>query len=1071
MKRLISSLSVVLMCSAALLAQSDKSTIRGTVTDPTGAVVPKVEIVATEIATNTIARTVLSDENGNYEIADLKPGTYRLKADAAGFRGFVAENLLLDAAQVRRVDIVFQVGSTTETVTVTAGAAVITTESGMLSGTITAQNFKDSPHVNPYPSVYAMLTTVPGIQGSGWQVRVSGQAPSQMSQGFDGIENDRYGGNTNNTAFYEEVQVSTANSTADNARLSSFNMTSKRGANMFHGGVFYKHFNSALNARNFFDPGKTPFIQHEWQAEASGRIWSDRTFFYASWFAHRMPLGTFKNATVPSLPMRRGDFRQFNLPSQVIQDPLAAANASGNRSPFPNQMIPASRFNEVSRKTQDTYLPEPNRGDPNIYTTNNFGFIHPFHYDFYQGDWPFFRVDHNITADNTLYVRFLRGRFPYILDRNLPKFTWTRLRDHRQWAISDTHVFSPTMVNTFRVGINPNLARDGDEFKGVRPLQGDEAVSAIGLQGVNRGNYKAQGFPTMNITGIQSMSTVAGGVWEDNTEWSFENSLTWNKGKHVWKFGGELRTFKAFNGRIPEGTYGTFSFNGSMTRSAIGYADFLLGIPQTATRLDPLTNRTQTNKEWGLFFTDSFKVSSRLTLDYGLRYDYYALPTFTDGLMFNWDKAANTVNVTPQGANRIHALYPKNIRIGNGPVIPVPDKKNIRPRLSAAYRLSDKLVFRGGYGAFTERIDYFQRVLTGGPFQISENYQNVIAPAGGPLFLFPNPYPASLASAGIPSQSITGYPIQTDTGTIHQYNFSIERELKGIGFRTSYIGSRGTGQNYNVGINKPQPSLTPFAQSRRPYPEFVGATEARSDGGTKYDSIQIQAQKRMGDFQFNAHWTLASSMANFLVTENPYDVTSRWARQAGDRRHYAVITTTWRMPFGRGRKFLSSAPAVVDNVLGGWTLSSISYLTSGFFFSPSFSGSDPSNTNTVGGLPDRIADGNLSGGQQSYTRWFDASAFRVPQPGAFGNSGANVLVGQGINTHHLGLAKHFRITERISTTLTGMFSDIFNTPHFNEPSGNISVPATVGRFTGIVSDFNAEKHNGRRIAVMLRIQF
>jgi hypothetical protein len=769
--------------------------------------------------------------------------------------------------------------------------------------------------------------------------------------------------------------------------------------------------------------------------------------------------------------MRRGDFRQFNLPSQVIQDPLTPADASGNRAPFPNQTIPASRFSDVSRKTQDTYLPEPNLGDPNVYTTNNLGFVHPFHYDFFKGDWPYWRVDHNLTKKNTLYVRWLQGHFPYILARNLPKFTWTRLRDHRQWAISDTHVFSPTIVNTFRMGIATNLGRDGDEFRGVRPLQGDEAVTAIGLQGVNRGNYKAQGFPTMTITGIQNLQTIAGGVWENSADWSFENSLTWNKGKHVWKFGGEFRTFEAFTGTIPEGTYGTFSFNGSMTRSSVGYADFLLGIPQTATRLDPLTNRTRINKEAGFFLTDTYKVSSRLTLDYGLRYDYYALPTYTDGLMFNWDKATDTVNVTPEGANRIHPLYPKNIKIGNGPVVPAPDKKNIRPRVSAAFRASDKLVLRGGYGAFTERISYFDRVLSGGPFQISENYQNVIAPGGGPLFQFPNPYPGSIASAGIPSQSITGFPIQTDNGTIHQYNFSIEREVKTIGLRASYIGSRGVGLNYNVGINKPLPSLTPFAQSRRPYPEFVGVTEARSDGKSRYDSIQIQAQKRMGDFQFNAHWTLANSMANYLVTENPYDVTSRWARQAGDRRHYAVIMSTWHMPIGRGRKFLGSAPAVVDSLLGGWTMSTISYLTSGFFFSPSFSGSDPSNTNTVGGLPDRIADGNLPGDQRKYERWFDASAFRVPAPGAFGNSSANVLVGQGINAHHFSLAKRFRITERISTTFTSLISDIFNTPHFVEPSGNISVPATVGRFTTIVSDFNAEKHNGRRIAMMLRIQF
>jgi hypothetical protein len=214
------------ICPAVLLAQADKSTLRGTVTDPSGAVVPKAVITALELSTNTTARSVTTDDDGNYEIADLKPGTFRLTAEASGFRPFAAENLLLVAAQVRRIDIVFQVGTTTESITVQAGAAVINTETGMLSGTISSQSIKDSPQVLPYPSVYAILSTVPGIQGSGWVVRISGQAPSQTSQGYDGIENDRYGGNTNNVSFYDDVQVATANNTGDNARVDIFNMTS-----------------------------------------------------------------------------------------------------------------------------------------------------------------------------------------------------------------------------------------------------------------------------------------------------------------------------------------------------------------------------------------------------------------------------------------------------------------------------------------------------------------------------------------------------------------------------------------------------------------------------------------------------------------------------------------------------------------------------------------------------------------------------------------------------------------------------------------------------------------------------
>lgn len=1050
--------------------QSDKSTIRGVVNDQSKSVVTQATITLVDVGTNTTARTAATDENGNYEFSDLKPGVYTLKADAAGFKSFIAEEIRLDTGQIRRVDVMFQIGSTTESVTVQSGVAVVTTDTGTISGTITQNEFKDSPSVNVIPSPFAMLTTIPGIQGSGWQVRVAGQAPSQLSQAFDGVENDRYGGA--NISFHDEVQISTVNGSAENSRVASYNMTSKRGANNLHGMVYYKHFNSGMNARNYFDPVRIPYLQHEWQAEASGPIWKNRTFFYASWFSQRIPLGTFKNATVASVPMRRGDFSQFTAANQILQDPLSAAGAGGNRMPFPGQIIPANRISDISRKVMDNFLPEPNQGaSPNVYQANNFGFLHPFHYDYFKTDSVFWRVDHNITEKNSIYVRWRKGWTPYVLDRNLPKFTWTRYRNQGQWIVSDTHVASPNLVNTFRFGVSPNKITDGDPQAGVTPLNGAESVALLGLQGVNRGNFSAQGFPAMNITGIQPLATIAGGVLADDTDLSFEDSITWNKGKHVVKAGGEIRTYESFVGTIPEGTFGSFAFNGAMTRSTIGFADFLLGIPQSSTRLDPFTNRTRTNKEVGLFIQDSYKVSSRLTLDYGLRYDYYALPTFTDGLMYNWDRASNTVNVTPEGAQRISPLYPRNIRIGSGPVVPKPDRRDFRPRLSAAYRLTDKLVFRGGYGAYTERIDYFARVLTGGPFQIAENYQNVLAPEGGALFQFPNPFPQNLAAAGIPSQSITGFPINTSTGTIHQFNFTIERDWHNIGFRTSYVGSRGNGLNYNVGINKPEPSLIPFAQSRRPYPEFIGVTEARSDGQTKYDSFQIQAQKRMGDFQFNAHWTLSNSMANFLVTENPYNVTSRWSRNAGDRRHYAVITATWRLPFGRGKKFLGNAPGAVQQLAGGWTMNTISYLTSGFFFSPSFSGSDPSNTNTVGGLPDRIADGNLPGNQRSYNAWFDPSAFRAPAPGTFGNSSANVLVGQGINAHHISLVKQFKVAERVSTTFTAMVSNAFNTPHFVEPSGNISVPATVGRFTTSVSDFDAEKHIGRRVALMLRIEF
>lgn len=1050
---------VFLAAAGILAAQTDKATIRGTVTDPSQAVVPGVNITLTEVGTGVEVRKATSDANGNFEMPDLIPGTYRLQADSSGFRSFVADDVLVVGGQVRRVNVRLEVGATTESVTVTAGAAVVTTDTGTISGGIDKKEFADTPLIDVYPSPLAVLTTVPGIQGAGWNLVISGQKRAQLSQGMDGIENDRTGEQSNNMNFFEDVQVVAVNNTAESSRVVNYNMTSKRGASQFHGMVYYKHFNSAMNARLFFETDKVPFIQHEWQGEISGPIIKDKTFFYASWFAQRIPLGSFNRATVPSEQMRLGDFNQF---SKAIVDPL------NDGQPFPGKSIPTSRISGVSQKAQDLYIPNPNIGGPDL-LTNNFGWTHPYHYDFFKGDWPIFRVDHNVTDNNSLYVRWHQRKTPYVLARNLPKMVRTRVRNHWQLVVSDTHVFSPMVVNTFRFGTNSNYIIDGSEVDGVTPIQGDEVVAAIGLQGVNPSGHSAMGAPRMDISGVTALSAVAGGINQDDKDYSYEESLTWARGRHVWKFGGEVKTFRNFNGVIREPNYGRFSFNGSMT--GIGYADFLLGIPQRSRRLDPFTERTRTQKEVGMFVTDTFKPTSKLTLDLGIRWDYYSSPTYADGLMYNWDQASGNVVVTPEGANNIHPLYPSNITIVTGTVVPTPDKKNIRPRLSAAYRITDKTVLRGGYGAFSERLgNYFQRLLGGGPFEIGEDYRNKIE-NGQPLFMFPNPFPSDLATSAIPSQSVTGLPLQTDEGTIHQFNFSIERELGwDTGLRASYIGSRGRGLNYSLNVNKPPASDIPFSDDRRPNPQFVNTTVWRNDGQTNYDSIQFQVQKKTGPVTFNGHYTLSNNMANYLIREDPYNVTNRWARDDQTRRHYAVIYTNWQMPFGKGRRYLSNAPGIVDRLIGGWMLQTVSYFASGTYFSPSFSGSDPSNTDTFGGLPDRIADGNLPSGQRSPDLWFDPSAFAEPAPGHYGNSGANILEAQGINVHHLSLAKRFPLTERFSATFTGAISNLFNTPHFASIRTDILNPGA-GQYTSVVADYNPEKQTGRRVSLKLRVEW
>jgi Carboxypeptidase regulatory-like domain len=1069
---ILSSIGLLLFAGSLVMAQTGLSVLRGTVNDQSGAVLPGAEISVTELATGIKVRTVITDSNGGFEIPDLKPGGYRLRAEKGGFRPYVADDLLLDSGQTRRLDIALQVGGTTEVVTVKAGAEVITTDTGTIGGGFDKDKFQFTPLVDVYPSPFAMFSTLPGIQGNGWDLRVSGQGRTQYSQGFDGVDNDLTGEQSNNFNFFQEASVVTVNATADSSRLGRYNLVSKRGQNQFHFMAYYKHFSSALNSRFFFEyPRKTPFIQHEWQGEASGPIFKDKTFFYFSWMQQRIPLGSFNRASVPTSKMRSGDFSESTA---RINDPLTG-------QPFADNRIPTARINPVSAKLQELYIPTPNLVGPNPFV-NNFGWVHPFHYDFYRGDWPFARVDHHLTENNQLFGRWHRRKTPYVLVSNLPLLNWTRLRDHRQLVIGDTHVFSPSLINTFTFGRSTDFIQDGSEQAGVTPINGAEVIGQIGLQGVNPKGHKEAGFPTMSITGVQTLSTTIGGVKNDDSILSFEDTVTWTKGRHVWKFGGQYHAYRTFTGVVPN--YGSFTFNGFFT--GIGYADFLLGLPRTTSRVDPLVNRARNTKELGLFVMDTFKLTDKLTLDLGLRWDYYAIPVFEDGLMYNFNLKTGDVIVPQEALASISPLYPKTINVVTGDVKPDPDRKNFRPRVSFAYRIGsgNDFVVRGGYGAFTERIDYFQRVQGGGPFQISETYDNSIV-NGQPILAFPNPFPSSLASARVASQSVTALPFETDNGSIHQFNLSVEKEIRQIGLRASYIGARSRGMNYSLNINKPRPSTTAFTDARRPYPQVVGVTEFRSDGEARYDSLQLEARRRAGFATFHAHWTWSNNVNNFSNTENPYDVTSNWSKDSATRKHYAVVNTTWDLPFGKSRKYLATAPAVVDTLLGGWQLQTVSYFGTGTFFSPGFSIFDVSNTNSQGGNPDRIGKGNLPRDQRTVEKWFDASAFKIPgcpdskpvctaserqNVGRFGNAGVNILEGPALNVHHLSLAKQFRLTERLSFNFSSSISNLFNHPHFNNPGNNISTPS-VGLITATVPDYAPEKHAHRAIIFKGRFEF
>ncbi len=248
------------------------------------------------------------------------------------------------------------------------------------------------------------------------------------------------------------------------------------------------------------------------------------------------------------------------------------------------------------------------------------------------------------------------------------------------------------------------------------------------------------------------------------------------------------------------------------------------------------------------------------------------------------------------------------------------------PRIGFAYRLDDKTVIRGGYGIFNEFLGSLSRVNGGGPFEIAETYTNSVT-NGVPFFQMPNPFPTSLVTAEIPSQSVTAYPMKTKNGQIHQFNVSVERQIGDIGLRLSYIGSRNRNMNYGIGTNIPEPSLIPFSDDRRPYPQFVDTGEYRTNGAQNYNSMSFAANRRVGWVTFDAHWTWAHGMDNTLNTQNPY-ASLYWNRDFL-ASHRVAINTMLQLPFGRGKRYGQNISPAADQIIGGWNITWVAYFQNG----------------------------------------------------------------------------------------------------------------------------------------------
>ena len=1065
---------LLLFCSALACAQSETATLRGTTRNAAGEPLPDVTVVVTEANTLEVRRAV-TGKSGNYEVPYLLPGMYRIDIEERGYQTYSADGIGLEPGQVRRVDPELTAGSAEDTVEVHFGTALIDTQTGVLRSVIDNKlRWEDAPVVNKRPSPFPLMTATPAVQGNGRAIVISGLSDrNRQTWQVDGVPDDVTPGLYSHPGLYEFMQVTAADPPPDMYRATGFNLVSRRGTDDFHGEIYYKYGSSRLDAKPFFGPSKS-FTIRQPGGEFGGKFFKGYTYFFGGWLYQSSTYSETLFASVPTAQMRLGNLSQYLNPQISPTGQVTVIRDPRNGVPFPGNQIPSNRVAQVSTNILNNYYLAPNTGNEDS-VFQNYAWTHLFGPDLYTGNWPFLRIDQKITSGNSLYVRYLNDLVSNIAPGTIGEvMNSTQARKYRSLVVSDHAEFTPHVINYFTFGRIGDLVRQGEPEGKFTPLRADSILNTSGIQGTNLNGFSTMGFPQVDINGFTGLGTAYTGGYSNNRAqndgfYTIREGLTWSKGRHAVQFGGDYTRYHWVLGTVPVTNYGAFTFSGVFT--GVPFADFLLGLPATSSRvLNPRID-DKMHQHWaGSYLTDSIRINSRLTVDVGVRWDYFGSPVYDDGYMYNWDPATGSIIVAPGTITSVSTLLPKNVRVVVGRVVPRPRTTNIRPRGSLAYRLTGNTVLRAGYGEFTDSGGFGPNGRINdpnGPYRVVETYINANI-NGIPAFSFPRPFPSTVPSTLATNESVTALPEKTDEGRIRQYNVTLERAFKGMDLRLSYVGGRGDGLNYRLDINKPRPSAVPFAVSRLPYPQFGSTFVTRTDGKWHYDSAQVQAQKRVGAVLFDTSFTWSNDVANYLNTYDPYNVTSQWTRDAAARRKYFVASAIWAIPIGK------TGSGIADKLLRSWTLQAIATAASGQYYSPLFTGPDPANASPtfVTALPDCIGD--PAAGARTVNRWFNPSAFSVPSPGAgrYGTCGVNSLQSYPIHVVHASLAKRIRITEALSAVFTAQVSNVFNITHFTFPNNNLSNPGA-GSFSAssLVPDYYPERQGPRQMDLKLRFQW
>jgi len=1143
--KLIFAVPLLLLASSAW-GQDPRGTMLGRVTDATGSVMPGVEVRATNAQTG-VTITALTNDRGNYNMPFLLPAVYKVKAEMPGFKGYAREGVQVRVSETVEINIQMEVGEISQTVNVTAETPVLDTAGASLGQVIDERRVLELPLFAGNPAELTMLA--PGVMNAtDMRIRKAAfnNAPSQMATDgngqynnefqIDGVSNNFANGNgTSRVAFSPpptaikefKIQTNPYDASVGHTIGAVTNVVTASGTNEIHGEAHFWERNSALDAPTFFQNKnnlkKAVYQDHRYGASAGGPVYiphlydgRSKTFWYYAYEGNKWGSPQSGYRTVPTEAMRNGDFSALLAlgPSYQIYDPATTRPEAGGkfrRDPFQGNMVPANRMDPVSKKLLAFY-PLPNVATSDKEFRSNYFYNLSASEDYYVH---LVRIDHVFSENHRLFARIHYDWWEEDKDHWFGDYSAIVLnRINRGFALDDVYVINPQMVLNVRYGIT------SQDFPERRVTRGFDLAS-LGFSSTLVGLVDKE-FATIPRVQIDDFDDL--GRWEsgDGSDTSLTHSVNTNvtrlQGNHNLKFGTDIRVYRGNHNRYASPTAPYFQFQsatytkGPLNTDAAAstgqdMASFLLGIPGGS--MERSASWAMQEKYYGLYLHDDFKLTSKLTLNLGLRYE------LETPLTERFDRLV--AGFASDQSNPIEAQAKANYAKNPMPEIPIDqfrvlggltyvstggigrspyngEKNNFQPKIGFAYQILPKTILRGGYGVFhdTVGVNSNQGIQTGfsqsTPIQASlDSGLTYVASVTNPL---PNGLRPVAGAAGglrtnigqsLGSSSVPGfYDYNLLQPFAERWSFGIQQMLPWqFMIESTYVGNRGTRLGVNRNINStpaqylstlptrdaatisflgtnfksPFSGIDPIYGANmtrgnllRPYPQFNDIWVEQPIGYSRYHSMQNRIERRFGQgftFQLAHTWSKLMEAVEFL---NATDPVPYYVIGSFDRPHRIAGSGIWEIPVGRGRRFGTALPSVVNGIIGGWQISGIYQTQSGAplgFGNALFTGN--------------LKDIPLPKDQRTIDRWFnvDAGFNKVSNQQLANNIRTFPLRFSGVRGDDqvrwdFSFIKNFQIHEDTRIEFRAETYNAFNQVSFATPN-NTPTNSAFGTVTGVVS--------------------